>query len=267
MSRATDRRTGPRSPAKVALAVMALLVASAGFVALGVWQVQRLHWKHDLVARVEARVHARPASLPPRAAWPRLRVQDIEYLRVVVRGRYLRGRDTPVQALTALGAGHWVLTPLRTALGETVLVNRGFVPAGEVAAAAPAGEVRVGGLLRADEPRGRPLRRNDPASGRWYSRDVQAIAAARRLGPVAPFFIDAGFDPAAPAWPRGGMTVLAFRDHHLQYALTWFALALMTAAAAVGLIVHERRLRHHVRLPSPPGTAHGCAPIAGGSGS
>src|SRR5690606_3630426 len=152
------------------------------------------------------------------------------------------------QALTELGAGDWVLTPLRTTSGETVLVNRGFVPQGTDAAPPPAGAVRVTGLLRMDEPHGRVLRRNDPAAGRWYSRDVGAIAAARSLGPVAPFFIDAGFDPAAPAWPRGGMTVVKFRDHHLQYALTWFVLALMTAVAAVRLFVFERRLRHHAPL-------------------
>ncbi len=244
--------------ARVAM-LAALLVACAGFAALGVWQVQRLHWKHALVARVDARVHADPVALPAPAHWPAMDARRAEYLRVRASGRYLSGRDTRVQALTELGAGDWILTPLRMHDGATVLVNRGFVPAGETAAPPPPGEVRVTGLVRMDEPDGRFLRRNAPAQERWYSRDVAAIAARRGIAAVAPFFVDAERDAAAPPWPRGGMTVVRFRDHHLQYALTWFALALMSATAAGRLFLGERRLRQH-GASADPGAAHAFDP-------
>ena len=86
-----------------------------------------------------------------------------------------------------------------------MFVNRGFVPPelrGRAPAAAP--EQAVVRLLRASEPKGRPLQANDPAAGRWYSRDVQAIAQAQGLqGPVAPYFVDLVAVPGnAPAWPR-----------------------------------------------------------------
>ena len=67
------------------------------------------------------------------------------------------------------------------------------------------------------------LRANDPGAGRWYSRDTQAIAATLGLPQVAPYFIDA--DRAGEGQPIGGLTVIAFRNHHLSYALTWFAMA------------------------------------------
>jgi surfeit locus 1 family protein len=162
-----------------------------------------------------------------------------EYLRVSLSGRFMHDAETLVQAATELGAGWWVLTPLRQADGSIVLVNRGFVPParrerGARAADNPQGDVVVVGLLRLSEPGGGFLRRNDPLSDRWTSRDVAAIATARRLGVVAPYFVDAERSPSADAAaPVGGLTAIAFRDDHLVYALTWFALSAMAAAAAV----------------------------------
>ncbi|WP_204313471.1 SURF1 family cytochrome oxidase biogenesis protein, partial [Klebsiella michiganensis] len=71
------------------------------------------------------------------------------------------------------------------------------------------GETRVTGLLRVSEPGGAFLRANDPAAGRWYSRDVAAIGAARRLSDLAPYFVDADARPGARAdEPVGGLTVV-----------------------------------------------------------
>jgi surfeit locus 1 family protein len=119
-----------------------------------------------------------------------------------------------------------------------VLVNRGYVPQerrdpstrpeGQVE-----GSVTVTGLLRASEPGGGFLRANDPADGRWYSRDVAAIAEAEGVGPVAPYFIDAGATPNPRGLPVGGLTVVSFRNTHLAYALTWFALAALVVVLTI----------------------------------
>lgn len=222
------------------------LLAAAGFLALGIWQVERRAWKLDLIARVEARIHAPPAPIPDRAQWTSLDARAEEYRRVRASGVFLHDRETLVQALTERGAGFWVLTPLRTAQG-IVLVNRGFVPPERRAPAArPGGQVggpvTVTGLLRATEPGGGFLRANDPAAGRWYSRDVAAIARARSLGGPAPFFVDADASPNPGGYPVGGLTVVRFRNSHLVYALTWFALAAMSAAAA-WLLLRSRARR------------------------
>ncbi|MDP9963275.1 surfeit locus 1 family protein [Variovorax paradoxus] len=226
--------------ARVALAVCAAL-AFAGFFALGTWQVERRAWKLDLIARVEQRVHAPASEAPGRERWPQVNAADDEYRRVRIAGRFLHGKETLVQASTRLGAGFWVLTPLQAADGSIVLVNRGFVPpeARERTARAatePQGEITVTGLLRISEPKGGFLRRNEPAADRWFSRDVQAIAAARGLHDAAPYFVDAEAAPsppgAAPAWPAAGLTVIAFPNSHLVYAITWYGLALMVLGAA-----------------------------------
>jgi surfeit locus 1 family protein len=136
------------------------------------------------------------------------------------------------------------VTPLRQADGSIVLVNRGFVSADEQAApGSPQGQsVQLDGLLRITEPKGAFLRNNEPAAGRWYSRDVQAIALQQKLGDVAPYFIDAAaVQNADKSAPVGGLTVVAFHNNHLVYALTWYALALMSAFAAYGLLRNKPR--------------------------
>lgn len=246
---AEARRDSPRKAGgagRTAATTIAAVLLFAGFVALGVWQLQRLAWKTDLIARVEARIHAEPVPAPGPAAWPAVSRSADEYRRIAVRGAYLPGQDTFVQAVSTFGAGFWVLTPLRTDDGFVVLVNRGFVPPDQRAAAAvaaPAGEQQVVGLLRITEPHGGFLRANEPAADRWRSRDVAAIAARRGLPQVAPYFVDAQAPAGAPAagWPRAGLTVVRFPNSHLAYAFTWFGMALATVAGWAIALRHGRR--------------------------
>lgn len=234
-----------RSGAARAALLTLLLAAFAAFVALGVWQVERLGWKRALIARVERNVHGAPVSAPSPAQWPALTREADEYRRLALHGRFDYTREALVRASTVLGAGYWVLTPLRTDEGAWVFVNRGFVPPEMRGRVPQVGEEQsVVGLLRLTEPGGSLLQSNDPAQDRWYSRDVAAIAQARHVaGEVAPFFVDqqALTDADRRAWPRPGLTVLQFPNNHLEYAVTWFALAAGVAAAAGYVIVSDRR--------------------------
>jgi len=195
---------GRRSRLTQAVLILVGIALFLGFLALGTWQVQRRTWKLALIERVDQRVHASPVAAPGPAQWPQIDAAGYEYLPVTLQGRWLQDKTVLTQAATELGAGFWVLTPLQQADGTQVIVNRGFVPpdqrarwvAGTTATEAgtspsastpvPAGAspapgavpVSVQGLLRISEPRGGFLRTNDPAQGRWYSRDVAAIAAA-----------------------------------------------------------------------------------------
>ncbi|WP_036595545.1 SURF1 family protein [Ottowia thiooxydans] len=249
----TGSDSGARSEAEVAVGpkktrwpwLAAAALVFLVLISLGNWQVQRRAWKHDLVARVDARIHAVPVAAPPAAQWPQISRDSHEYQRVYLTGRFLHQHEALVQATTALGAGFWVLTPLQASGGTTVWINRGFVsPAARNpshrGAAAPEGEVRVEGLLRVTEPDGAFLRNNDPASNRWHSRDVHALTLSRglTLEKVAPYFVDqeAAANRRSPesadglvqpkAWPVAGLTVVRFSDNHLVYALTWYGLAL-----------------------------------------
>ena len=241
--------TGGGSPSRIRQVVFGL---GAGLVCLvllglGTWQVERRTWKLDLIARTDARVHAAPVSAPGPAEWPGIG-RDDAYRHVRLSGRFLNDRETLIQAVTDYGAGFWVVTPLRRNDGTVVLINRGFVPgdrkdpasreAGQVS-----GPVEVTGLLRLTEPGGAFLRSNDPAGNRWYSRDVAAIAAARGLTDVAPYFVDADAAPNPGGWPIGGLTVVAFPNNHLVYAITWYGLALMLAGFGLYRLLGRRKAR------------------------
>jgi surfeit locus 1 family protein len=234
-----------------ALSLLPIALAALGVVALtalGVWQLERRTWKLALIDRVEQRQHAAPQPLPAPSSRPAITASSDEYRRVTVTGHFLHDRETLVMAVTDYGGGSWVLTPLRTTDGATVLVNRGFVPPERRDPSTRRegnlpGTTTVTGLLRITEPKGGFLSANDPAANRWYSRDVAAIAAARGLSQVAPFFIDADAAPNGGGYPVGGLTVVRFPNNHLIYALTWFTMAIMLAAA----LLHTVRGRIHAR--------------------
>jgi len=193
-----------RSPAvRLTLAVLAVLI-TAGFLALGTWQVFRLQWKLDLIRRVDQRVHAAAAPAPGPAWWPRVNAANDEYRHVLLRGHFLAQSSAKVQAVTELGSGYWLLTPLCGDDGNIVIVNRGFITA-ETAAAMPvpvpvpvstpactagAGDtVKLSGLLRISEPSSitgiRAMSRPSPRPATWRpSRPTSSMPTPARK-PVA----------------------------------------------------------------------------------
>lgn len=217
------------------LPVAALLLCAALFSALGVWQVNRLAWKRALIAHVNEVSTANPveARLLPMAPNPR-DLADLEYRHVWALGRFEPQGTTLVSALTERGAGYWVMAPLRMGDGRAVWINRGYVPLGSTALAeaarTPMGEVAITGLLRKTEPKGRFLQANVPTQDRWYARDIAAMSATRGVKGQAAWFIDAQ-GPEIPGNPIPGLTVVQFPNSHLQYALTWFAMALLSLFA------------------------------------
>lgn len=235
----------PRA-ARQALLALTLLALFAGFVSLGVWQLERRVWKLALIERVEQGLKAEPVPAPGRADWPSLD-RDQAYRRLRIEGHWLPEHETLVQAVTERGAGWWLLVPLAREDGSLVWINRGFVDDAhrrpeQREPVAPETPLMLTGLLRLSEPGGAFLRKNDPAAGRWYSRDVAALSAAAGLpaADTAPYFIDADA-ASSPGWPVGGLTVVRFHNSHLVYALTWFGMALGVIAAAVLVLRHERR--------------------------
>jgi surfeit locus 1 family protein len=246
MNESVNPSSGRNRKKRSAVIVALTIFFFATFSALGIWQIERLGWKLDLIARVDARVNAMPVNVPVEADWPLVNAARNEYQHVQISGHFLNDKEALVYASTERGPGYWVLTPLVGTDGVTVFVNRGFVPldrkeattrqAGEVA-----GAVTVTGLLRLNEPKGTLLRSNEPSEDRWYSRDVLAMGAARGLQHVGPFFIDADGTPNPGGLPVGGLTIIHFRNSHLSYALTWFAMALMAIAGGVILLRAERR--------------------------
>jgi surfeit locus 1 family protein len=207
--------------------------ALAVLIGLGVWQLQRLQWKEGLIAEIEARVKAEPVSLKEAVARADAG-EDVSYLRVRLEGKFDNARERHLFAVSEGMPGWHVITPLATPDGETVLVDRGFVPdALKDPAARRQGEisdaVTVTALARPPEAQGLFVPDNEIEQNRWFWRDLKAMTKSMfgdGAKDVAPFFLEAEKSDVPGGWPLGGQTRLDLPNNHLQYAITWFLLAL-----------------------------------------
>ena len=223
-------------PSVVAVPIVMLCVG------LGSWQIQRLFWKERLIAERAAAVAAPPVS----ATGIAIAAPDMEFRHVFDQGVFLNDKEIFLGATSEGGVnGYQILTPLMEPSGRITFVNRGFIPA-ELKARAkrmagePPGPVRIEGLLRLP-PNGRPnwfLPDNRPDMNYWFWVDLPAMAAADKLDRIAPFYIDADATPNLGGWPKGGVTRLVLPNDHLQYAITWFSLAV--AMIVIYVLFHRR---------------------------
>ena len=253
----------PASPRRswLGLLVPAVLVFAALMV-LGTWQLQRKAWKEALIATLTERLAAPPSPLPPTAMWPHLDQANDEYRRVAFTATFDHGAEALVYGAASAfrpdvtGLGYWVLTPARLRDGGVVIVNRGFVPEGRQAAATRmdgqiAGPVGLVGVMRWPDPRGAFSPADDPAHNLWFARDPAAVAAAKKLGPAAPFYVEQESPVPLGGLPQPGRLVVNLRDPHLGYAVTWYGLALVLVVVFVVWAWRSRHLGTR-KNPSPP---------------
>jgi len=237
MSEATSRKRRFRRPTLAT----ALLAGSAFLVllALGSWQVQRAIWKGELNAERRAHIAAPAEPLPEAAqdwaAW--------DYRRVDLKGRFLHAHELMLGARSLNGnVGYHLLTPLEEAGGRVVLIDRGWIPLDKKepetrAEANPEGPVALEGVLRIPRKPGWFAPANAPEENFWIWVDVPAMEQATGLT-LAPFFVEADARPNPGGWPKGGQTQVDLPNDHVQYAITWYALA---AALAVIVVLYHRR--------------------------
>jgi cytochrome oxidase assembly protein ShyY1 len=231
---------------------LATLAAFAILMSLGTWQLQRKAWKEELIATLTRKLSVAPVDLPPPAQWPSLRQERDEFTRVKFRAEYPSGKEALVWATGSglrddvKGPGAFVFTPARLPSGETVVVNRGFVadqkPTGATARPASVpGAAEITGILRWPEPKGWELTAPyDKGAQLWFVRDHPAMAQENGWQNVAPFYIERETQTPADALPPPGPLKPNLPNNHLQYAVTWYGLAVVLLAV-FGFWVRSRR--------------------------
>jgi surfeit locus 1 family protein len=211
-------------------------------VGLGSWQVQRLHWKEGLIAQRDRMVAAPPIAPPQTLA----EAEQNQFRHVADDGVLLNDKEIFLAAASeGGGSGYQVLTPLQEPDGRIIFVNRGFIPLelkdpAKRAAGEPSGPVHIAGLLRVP-PAEKPtffLPNNRPDLDLWFWVDLPAMAKAVGVPDTAPFYIDADKTPNPGGWPQGGVTNLELPNDHLQYAITWFSLAI--ALVVIYVLYHRK---------------------------
>jgi surfeit locus 1 family protein len=211
----------------------------AVLVSLGVWQVQRLAWKEAVLARIDARIFAAPVAIPESPT----EAAD-EYLPVRVAGELQQAEIRVLVSVEDLGAGYRVITPLVTESGRRVLVDRGYIPLEAEADLRPAVRIEVvGNLLWPDEVDGWTPE-PDATRSIWFARDLPAMAEALATEPVLIVAREVD-DPSGAVTPLP-IDTAAIPNDHLNYAITWFLLALVWAAMSGYLILRTLRRKESV---------------------
>lgn len=213
---------------------LAALLALAILIGLGTWQMDRLSWKTDLIARIQAGLAAEPVDLPAQIETP----ADWDYARVRVTGQFLHDRESYIGPRLYAGPdgrqqqGVHVLTPLvRDDGGGTVLIDRGWVPTDRRDPATRAegqttGTVTVTAIARVPLPHAFMQPDNDPAKHDFFWLDMQALAGIAGAPYLAPLVLQADATANPGGLPIGGRTIVQLKNDHLSYALTWYGLAL-----------------------------------------
>jgi surfeit locus 1 family protein len=213
-------------------------------IGLGTWQVERLHWKVALIAQMNASLSAPPLTLDEIVKLPNVEAQ---YRHVTLAGRF----DNPKEAYAfATGEGgtpvYHVLTPLILADGRALIVDRGTIPQNlrdpkTRAAGQLDGEQHITGVWRTPDPANLFTPKPDLKKRIWFARDVKAMAALDHLALAAPVVVEADATSNPGGWPKGGQTVVSLPNNHLQYAITWYLMAL--GLLAVYLVWHAQKGR------------------------
>ncbi|MEJ0062490.1 MAG: SURF1 family protein [Alphaproteobacteria bacterium] len=208
--------------------------------ALGWWQLDRMVWKHDLIARIEAGLKAEPVALPGAIPDPKA----LDYVRVQVTGVMHHDKEFHLAARDKYGSfGYNILIPLETGSGF-ILLNRGFVPSKKKPPETrPEGQIQgavtITGIARVP---GKPsifMPDNQPEKNFWLFIDFPKMAAVAGIKAFMPVVVEADAAPNPGGYPIGGQTRTDFPDNHLVYAITWFSLAV--ALAAIFFLSHWRR--------------------------
>ena len=211
-------------------------------IGLGTWQLQRLQWKQDLIDRLQSRSTAAAVPLPTGP----LDRDRIEYQRIVVTGVFEHAHEFFLWKRARNGRpGLNVLTPLvRADGGGTILVNRGWIPAELRDPAGRAGgqlqgQVTVEGIVRFAERRPSFVEGSKSRENVWFLVDPPAMAAMAGLDPMPDHYIVSADRDVPGGWPVGQQWNVNLPNNHLQYAITWYALAV--ALVVIYVVYHRRR--------------------------
>ena len=206
------------------------------------------------VGQAAARQRFGPALLdarrPTLAQMSRIGVDPALKAAEVVRTRNIDGEEALVYTAGSplrrdvKGPGYWVFTPAQLAGGSMVLVNRGFIPIDRKDPATrsegtPHGSVDIVGVIRWPEKRTSFTPPDDPKDNVWYLRDSDAIAASKKWLTAAPFYIDQESPVPQGGTPKPGKLEVHLPDNHLEYAITWFGLALALAGVYVAWLARR----------------------------
>jgi len=195
------------------------LLGTGILLSLGVWQVQRMAWKANAIAAIDARILDDPVALPDMPSEAR-----DQYLPVVISGQVLPGEIVILASLRQAGPVYRIIRVFETEAGRRVMVDLGFVHPNALDRDRPGAAVQITGNLHWPDEIDGFTPAPDLDAGLWFGRDIAAMAATLDTEPV---LVVAREVPEVLPW----VTVFPvdsanIPNDHLGYAVTWFLLAI-----------------------------------------
>lgn len=223
----------------------ASLPSLAILIMLGVWQLDRLAWKTELIDRFNQRAEARPAPPPIKGA----DLAQMEFQNLALVGRFFHDQEIYLNGKTYEGnAGFHVITPFQTEEGLVILVNRGWVSEKyrlpESRPFSVSDEILpIKGILRLPQKKGYFVPENEPARGFWFTIMPDEIADYLKIdGVITSYYVDQLRTAEKITLPIAGKARIDVRNAHLNYALTWFGIALSLIGVYLAYHINEGRL-------------------------
>ena len=211
--------------------------------ALGTWQIQRLIWKQDLIATIEAAQESEPhPGLPTDAVTQ----EDLQFYYVALNGAWLPSHEFTIAVRYFKGQiGYHIVTPFKLSDGRVVMVNRGWVPIKQKepelrANSDVAGEASITGMLRYGPDRNHFTPDSQPEKNMWFARDVNQMAAFAGIEnsvPEVSVDLIGEQDPRNLPVPFDGQIKL--RNDHLSYIITWYGIAL--GILVIFILAHRKK--------------------------
>lgn len=195
---------------------------------LGTWQMDRLFWKQDLIDQRHAQAELPPIPVPVDTAVD----PDMAFRAAFAEGRYLNDQEKYLMARTRRGnVGFQLITPLEQEDGRIILVNRGWVPTDyrdpktrpESLIEEP---VHVTGVLRLPKTKHWAQPENDALANQWFYVDVDHMAEDSGAELASRYYLELDETEVPGGLPIGGQAKVELPNNHLEYAITWYSLAL-----------------------------------------
>lgn len=221
---------------RIAMPLLTGLIGTTILVGLGTWQMQRLEWKQGILTQIESRIGGDPAPLPATGDPERDRYQP-----VMLNGTIDTDELYVLVSQKQVGAGYRVISPFVTDDGRRILLDRGFIPVADRDLTREGGEKEITGNLHWPDDRTSATPENDIAGNIWFARDIDAMSEVLDTEPL--LVIARNMSPADPGVTPLPVDTSGIPNDHLQYAITWYSLAVVWLIGTIALVMRLRQTK------------------------
>ncbi|WP_312528072.1 SURF1 family protein [Paracoccus sp. (in: a-proteobacteria)] len=213
------------------------IIGCAILISLGTWQLKRLAWKEEMLAEIQSRIDSPPKTVLPAAYEPAMKYEPIE-----VTGRTTGEEILILSGTHDLGGGYQVVSAFDTFDGRRILIDRGFIPQDDRRNPRPPVDLRIVGNIHWPEEKNSSTPEPNLTEGIWFARDVPQMAAALKTEPF--LIVAAAVEGDSQGIQPMPIAITGIPNKHLEYAATWFMLAVIWAGMTVGLIWRIRQRKY-----------------------